>query len=130
MEFPCRTVVLLVAFVALMNPALAGDWAVGIETSFDRAPDDFNEPTATKIHINAARTFATGVILGATFEPEMKAHSHELSYKLESTFGYVWRVGHFASLGGSAGVGERFQREVFRRQFSLLRVAHLGGRRP
>ena len=109
MEFPCRASCSW--WLSLHDEPSVGGTGRSAETSFDRAPDDFNEPTATKIHINAARTFATGVILGATFEPEMKAHSHELSYKLESTFGYVWRVGHFASLGGSAGVGERFQRE-------------------
>jgi hypothetical protein len=95
----------------VVNPATAGDWTVGIETLFDRAPNDFNEPVATKFHINAARTFANGVVLGGSFEPQIKAHSHEVSYNLEATLGYVWKPSHFASLGGSAGVGERFQQE-------------------
>lgn len=130
MKFPCRTIVLLVACVALMNPALAGDWTVGVETSFDRAPDDFNEPSATKILMSAARTLATGVIVGGSFEPQIKAHSHELSYNLETTFGYVWRLSHFASLGGFAGVGERFQRESSGGDFPyyVMRVRYLDER--
>ena len=106
-----------------MNPAVAGDWTVGLETLFDRAPDDFSEPIATKININAARTFTSGVVFGGSFEPQIDAHSHDVSYNLEFTLGYVWKLSHFASLGGSAGVGERFQQEFFRRQFSLLRLA-------
>ena len=111
MEFPCRPLLVLTTCVALMNPAMAGDWTVGLETLFDRAPDDFNEPIATKINTNAARTFTSGVVLGGSFEPQIKAHSHDVSYNLESTLGYVWKLSHFASLGGSAGVGERFQQE-------------------
>ena len=90
---------------------MAGDWTVGLETLFDRAPDDFREPIATKININAARTFTSGVVLGGSFEPQITAHSHDVSYNLESTLGYVWKLSHFVSLGGSAGVGERFQQE-------------------
>ena len=44
-----------------MNPAMASYWTVGLETLFDRGPEDFNEPIATKININAARTFTSGV---------------------------------------------------------------------
>ena len=80
-----------------------------METLLDRAPDDFNELKATKFQVNAARTFANSAILGGSFEPQIKADTGEASYNLEGTLGYAWKLNPIASLGGSVGVGERFQ---------------------
>ncbi len=101
MEFPCRPLLVLMVCVTVMHPAVAGDWTGGVETPFDRALMISTSRVPRKI--NAARTFATGVVLGGLFEPQIKSHSHDVSYNLESTFGCVWKLGHFATLGSSAG---------------------------
>jgi hypothetical protein len=111
MEIVRRPLLGLAACVALAMPAKAGDWAASVETLFDRAPDNFSEPIATKYQFNIARTFANGFVVGVSAEPEIKTDNGGVSSKLEATVGYIWRLGHFASLGGSAGAGERFQEE-------------------
>jgi hypothetical protein len=102
---------MLVACVALTSQAIAQNTTIGVETLFDRTPDNFDEPKATKFQVNAARTFANDVVLGGSFEPQVKAGSGEVSYNLEATLGYGWKLNHIASLGGGVGVGERFQQE-------------------
>ena len=61
--------------------------------------------------MNAGHTFANDVVLGGSFQPQVKAGSGEVSYNLEATLGYGWKLNQIASLGGSVGVGERFQQE-------------------
>jgi hypothetical protein len=111
MPSPFRQLFVLVACVALTSQAMAENWTIGVETLFDRAPDDFSDPKATKFLVSAARTFANSVVLGGSFEPQIKADTGEASYNLEGTLGYAWKLNHIASLGGSVGVGERFQQE-------------------
>jgi hypothetical protein len=110
-KFPCRLLLALMACVALASPAVAGDWTIGVETLSDRAPDNFVESTATKFQLSAARTFASGVVISGSFEPQIKTDNQEVSYNLDATLGYTWKLNRFGSLGGSAGVGERFQQE-------------------
>jgi hypothetical protein len=111
MPFRRRSFLAFIACIALINPAQAGDWTVGIVTSFDRAPDNFSEPLGTKIEVSAVRAFGNGLVLGVAAEPDFKTDNKGVSSTLEGTFGYIWQLGSFASLGGSAGVGEEIQRE-------------------
>jgi len=107
----CRSLLVFSACNALINPAQAGDWTVGIRTSFDRAPDNFSEPLGTKVEFSAVRAFANGLVLGAAAEPDFKTDNNGVSSTIEGTLGYIWKLGSFASLGGSAGVGEEIQQE-------------------
>jgi hypothetical protein len=111
MAFVSRLFLAWMVGVTSTSSAIAGDWTIGVETAFDRDPRDFSEPKATKIQVNAERTFANGAALGGSFQPQIKADSGEVSYNLEVTFGYTWKVTRVGSVGGSAGIGEKFQQE-------------------
>ena len=107
-----RPLLALMTCVALTSQAKAEGWTIGAETLSDRAPANFGESTATKFQVNAARAFASGVVVGGSFEPQIKADNQEVSYNLEATLGYTWKLNHIGSLGGSAGVGEGSSRNL------------------
>jgi hypothetical protein len=111
MPSPKRTLLRLVACIALTSQAVAGDWTIGVEISFDREPDDFSDPKATKYQVSASRKFESGVVVGGSFQPQVKARSGEVGYNLEGTVGYAWKLNSIASLGGSVGAGEKLQQE-------------------
>ena len=111
MEFPRRPLLVLTTRVALMNPAMAGDWTVGLETLFDRAPDDFNEPIATKFYTYAARTFTSGVVLGGSFEPQIKAQSSRRELQPRVYIGLRVEAEPFRVTGRRGWRGRRFQEE-------------------
>ena len=100
--------VMLVVCRALVGVAMAEDTTIWLETLLDRAPDDFSEPKDTKASVNAAHTFANDFVVGGYFEIE-KTTSGVWSYNLEGTLGYDFKLTSYASVGGSAGVGERWQ---------------------
>jgi hypothetical protein len=99
---------MLVVCRALLSAAMAEDTTIWLETLLDRAPDDLSETKDTKVSVNAAHTFANDYIVGGSFETE-KTTSGVWSYNLEGTLGYDFKLTNYASLGGSAGVGERWQ---------------------
>jgi hypothetical protein len=105
---PYRPLLMLVVCRALVGVAAAEDTTIWLETLLDRAPDDLSEPQDTKVSGNAAHTFANDFIVGGSFEIE-KTTSGVWSYNLEGTFGYDFKLTSYASVGGSAGVGERWQ---------------------
>jgi hypothetical protein len=117
-----RPLLALVTCVALTSRAKAEGWTIGAETLSDRAPGNFGESTATKFQVNAERTFASGAVIGGSFEPQIKADNQEVSYNLEATLGYMWKLNHLGSFGGSAGVGRRFQQESSGGNFSYYVV--------
>ena len=98
---------MLALFIFSAGEAVA-DTKLGVEASFDRAPEDFSEPKATKFLVDIAHTFASGVVIGGSLEPQVKSESDDVSYNLEGTLGYGWKLNDVISIGGSAGVGERF----------------------
>jgi hypothetical protein len=98
----------LAACIASIGDAMAQNTTIGVETLFERAPNNFNEPKDFKFQVNAAHEFANGVVLGSSFEPEVTT-SQVWTYNLEATFGYAFKLAHDVTLTGSAGVGERFQ---------------------
>ena len=100
--------VMLVVCRALVGVAMAEDTTIWLETLLDRAPDDLSEPKDTKVSVNAAHTFANDYVVGGMFETE-KTTSGVWSYNLEGTLGYDFKLTNYASVGGSAGVGERWQ---------------------
>ena len=95
--------------VALTSQALADATEIAIEAKFDRNPSDFDIPKDTKIRIDGAHTFVNGVILGSSLESTIKVGSGEITYDLETTLGYKWKLNDIFALRGSAGVGENFQ---------------------
>jgi hypothetical protein len=103
-----RLLLMLVVCRAFVSTALADDTTIWLETLPDRAPDDLSEPKDTKASVNAAHTFANDFIVGGYFEIE-KTTSGVWSYNLEGTLGYDYKLTNYASIGGSAGVGERWQ---------------------
>jgi hypothetical protein len=103
-----RPLLMLVVCVALMSKAMAQSTTIGVETLLDRAPDNLSEPKDTKFQVNGEHAFANGVALGGSFEPEITT-SGVWTYNLEGTLGYGFKLTDRISLGGSAGVGERFE---------------------
>jgi hypothetical protein len=87
---------------------MAEDTTIGLETKLVRAPDDLSEPKNTKVEVNAAHTFANDVVVGGSFQTQ-KSTSGVWSYHLEGTLGYGFKLTNYASLSGSAGVGERWR---------------------
>ena len=63
-----------------------------------------------------------GAVIGGSFEPQIKADNQEVSYNLEATLGYMWKLNQLGSFGGSAGVGQRFQQESSGGNFSYYVV--------
>jgi hypothetical protein len=106
-----KFVLLSATLFVTLGEAQAAGTKLGAEVLFDRAPDDFSEPVATKFQINAAQTFANDVVLGGSFETKFKASNGEASFNLEGTLGYGRKIYDVASLSGNIGVGERFQGE-------------------
>jgi hypothetical protein len=105
-----RLMLALTAGAALVYPAAAGDWTVGVEANFDRRPDDFAEPKDTKIQLSLSRKLPSGIVLGGSFQPQIK-NNGDVGYNLEGTVGYTWKIGQWFSIGGSAGVGEKLQQD-------------------
>lgn len=64
------------------------------------------------------------MVLGGSFQPQIKTDSGEVGYNLEATLGYSWMLNHVVSLGGSVGIGEKFQHESAGGNFAyyVLRV--------
>ncbi len=106
---------MLLRYICLVTSALLGsanaviaETQLGVEVLFDRAPDDFSEPEGTKFPIDIAQTFANGVIVGGSFEPQIKSATDDVTYNLEGTIGHKWNMTNEISFGGSVGVGRRF----------------------
>ena len=100
---------MMMVCVALTSQAVADATEIAIEAKFDRNPNNFDIPKDTKIKIDGAHTFANGAILGGSLESTIDVGSGEITYYLETTLGYKWKVNGLFSLRGRAGVGERFQ---------------------
>src|SRR5262245_57842454 len=89
----------LAAGVALATPTLslpatAGDWSMGIEIDFDRQPGDFAEPKDTKVTVSLSRTLPSGIVLGSSLQNQVNVKG-EVSYQVEGTLGYSWKIGRF-----------------------------------
>ncbi len=110
MPTPKRLILAVMAGIALAGPTAAGDWTIGVEVELDRHPDDFSEPKDTKINVSLARKLPNGIVLGGSVQPQIKTDG-EVGYNLEGTLGYTWKIGEIFSIGGSAGIGEKLQRE-------------------
>ena len=122
---PFRSSMLMMAVCAALTSQAAADATeIAIEAKLDRNPSNFDIPKDTKIKIDAAHAFANGVILGGSLETTIDVGSGEVTYDLETTLGYKWKVNDIFSLRGSAGIGERFQPASTGRQFSLLRAVY------
>ena len=107
---PFRSSTLMTAVCAALTSQAAADATeIAIEAKLDRNPSNFDIPKDTKINIDAAHGFANGVILGGSLETTIDVGSGLVTYDLETTLGYKWKVNDLFSLRGSAGIGERFQ---------------------
>lgn len=111
----------MLALITVPVREAVADTTLGVQVLFDRAPDDFSEPMATKLPVDIAHTFANGVMIGGSIEPQIKSGSDDATYDLEGTVGYGWKLNDVISIGGSAGVGERFTGE-FAFPYYVLRV--------
>lgn len=98
---------LVTAGLAWIAPAHA-ETTVGVTVQFDRKPREFSDPAGTKYPIELSHSFASGVIIGGSFEPQLKASSDVPTYNLESYVGFRLKLSDAISLGASAGAGERF----------------------
>ena len=116
---------MMMVCVALTSQAVADATEIAIEAKFDRNPSNFDIPKDTKIKIDGAHTFANGAILGGSLESTIDVGSGEITYDLETTLGYKWKVNGIFSLRGSAGVGERFQPASAGRNFPYY-VLYIG----
>ena len=116
---------MMMVCVALTSQAVADATEIAIEAKFDRNPNNFDIPKDTKIKIDGAHTFVNGVILGGSLESTIDVGSGEITYDLETTLGYKWKVNDIFSLRGSAGVGERFQPASAGRNFPYY-VLYIG----
>ena len=102
-------ILMMMVCVALTSQAVAGATEIAIEGKFDRIPDNFDIPKDTKIKIDGAHTFVNGFILGSSLESTIDVGTGEITYDLETTLGYKWKVNNIFSFRGKGGVGERFQ---------------------
>ena len=101
---------MMVVCLALTSQAVAGATEIAIEAKFDRNPSNFDIPKDTKIKIDGAHAFVNGAILGGSLKSTIDVGSGEITYDLETTLGYKWKVNDIFSLRGSAGVGENSSR--------------------
>lgn len=82
--------------------------SIGVTAQFDRKPHDFGDPQGTKYPIEVAHTFPSSVMIGGSFEPQLKTGSDDPTYNLEGYVGYKLELNEVVSFGVTGGLGERF----------------------